>query len=392
VRNLATGAEQTLLHKDFGKGSDDGRIPSWSPDGKRLVVDGEISVIDVAIGTYVYHGRAGEAACWLGVDRVAYVVPTWLHSDIRVIDLRTGTDEIALEMEGNIMDLDARDAGLLVRRDEFHSRAHIVSASLASPTAVDELPQLDTGSAIDVLPAVWTAEGAVITLAMVAGQRGLVRTVPGQRGTPLVLDRARNIKLLGRTQAQIIYSINDADDCEVRIFDLGTGKARSWRTSRCAQRPYITCARSPSRCLVVDDAGSRWFDPVAMRFEGPAPHFELDELLSPDATASVRVRGGKVLIRTLANDAETSIAGPAVDGVLDVGWGHDANTLVAVAVAPGHQRLLLGTRDGHWRPIIDEPHRVLNGYVASPDGSQLAIVALLTTSTWSFLPLPPPRP
>jgi hypothetical protein len=61
-------------------------------------------------------------------------------------------------------------------------------------------------------------------------------------------------------------------------------------------------------------------------------------------------------------------------------------------VAPGHQRVLIGARDGHWRAIIDEPHRILNGYVVSPDGSQLAIVALLTTSTWSFLPFTPPSP
>ena len=389
VRNLATGDERTLLHKDFGMASDDGRVPSWSPDGKRLAVDGEIAVVDVATGTYAHHGRVGAAACWLDANRVAYVVSTWLHSDIRVIDLRTGADDLALETEGNIVDLAARDGGLLVRRDEFHSRAHVVAAALAAPTGVDELPQLDTGSAIDVLPALWTPEGAVITLAMVAGQRGLVRTMPGQRGTPLVLDRARNIKFLGATQAQIIYSINDTDDCEVRIFDLATGKVRSWRTSRCAQRPYITCARS--RCLVVDDEGSRWFDPAAMRFDGPAPHFEVDETLSPDATASVRVRGGEVLIRTLADDSETTIAAPALDGVPDVAWGHDSNTLIAFVVAPGHQRMVLGTRDGRWRTIIDEPHRVLNGRVVSPDGSQIAIVALLTTSTWSFLPVVPAR-
>ncbi|HEU4729347.1 MAG TPA: protein kinase [Kofleriaceae bacterium] len=386
VRDLATGSERTLLHKDFGMASDDGRIPSWSPDGKRLVVDGEISVVDVASGKYAYHGRVGAAACWLDTDHVAYVIPTWLHSVIRVVDLRTGADELALEMEGNIMDLAARSGGLLLRRDEFHSRAHIVPLSLPSPTGVDEFPQLDTGSAIDVLPAVWTQDGAVITLAMVAGQRGLVRTVPGQRGKPLVLDRARNIKLLGFTQLQIIYSINDADDCDVRIYDLGIGAVRPWRKSRCAQRPYITCARSPSRCLVVDDAGSRWFDPAAMQFLGPAPHFELDELLSPDATASVRVRGRAVLIRKLADDSETSIPVPPVDGVPDIRWGNDSSTLVAFVTAPGHQRMLIGTRDGHWRLLIDEPHRILNGDVLSPDGSQIAVVALLTTSTWSFLP------
>ncbi|HET7506134.1 MAG TPA: protein kinase [Kofleriaceae bacterium] len=393
VRDLASSTERTLLHKDFGMASDDGRIPSWSPDGKRLVVDGEISVVDVATGKYVYHGRVGAGACWLDTDHIAYVIATWLHSVIRVVDLRTGSDELALEMEGNIMDLAARSGGLLVRRDEFHSRAHIVPSRLAAPTGVDEFPQLDTGSAIDVLPAVWTDEGAVITLAMVAGQRGLVRTVPGQRGKPLVLDRARNIKLLGNTQRQIIYSINDADDCDVRIYDLGTGTARPWRKSRCAQRPHITCARSPARCLVVDDAGSRWFDPAAMQFEGPAPHFELDELLSPDATASVRVRGGTVLIRRLADDTETSIPVPPVDGVPDVQWGNDAGTLVAFVTAPGHQRMLIGTRDGHWRLLIDEPHRILNGNVVSPDGSQIAVVALLTTSSWSFLPiLSPPAP
>jgi hypothetical protein len=48
---------------------------------------------------------------------------------------------------------------------------------------------------------------------------------------------------------------------------------------------------------------------------------------------------------------------------------------------------MLVRHDGAWRTIIDEPHRTLNGFVVSPDGTQVAIVALLTTSTWSFLPI-----
>jgi hypothetical protein len=146
-----------------------------------------------------------------------------------------------------------------------------------------------------------------------------------------------------------------------------------------------------SRCLVIDDAGPRWFDPSAMRFDGPAPHFELDEALSPDATASVRVRGA-VVIRNLASGVETSVALPSVDGPLLVGWGSDSNTLIGISFEPNLHRMLVGTRDGHWRTIIDEPHRLLNGYTVSPDGSQIALIALLPASTWSYLPFAsPPR-
>jgi len=392
VRTLATGTERTLRREAYGVASDEGRVPSWSPDGKRIVVDGEISVVDVESGEDIHHGRVGAAASWLDADRVVYVSRTWLRSEIRLLDLRTGADQVVLDMEGNIGDLATGHGGLLVRRDESHSRVYLAATSSHAPTPVEALTQLDTGSAIDFLPVMWAPDGAVITLAIVAGQRGLVRTVPGQRGTPLVLHRAHNILLRGSTQGQIIYSINDTDDCEIRVFDLGTGKDQLWRTARCAQQPYITCAWSPSRCLVVDDAGSRWFDPSAMRFDGPAPHFALDERLSPDATASVRVRGATLVIRTLASGAETTIEPPAVDGPLDVDWGNDARTLVDTASAPGHQRMLVRASDGPWRMIIDEPHRVLNGYVVSPDGSQVAIVALLPASTWSYLPFTvPPR-
>jgi serine/threonine protein kinase/WD40 repeat protein len=385
VRNLATAAERTLINASFGVASDDGRVPSWSPDGKRIAVDGEVSVVDAASGAYLHHGRVGAAAAWLDADRLVYVTRTWLHSEIRVLDLRTAADEIAFDMEGNIADLSMRPGGVLLRRDEFHSRAHVASTSAPSPTTVDDLPQLDTASAIDFRPASWTADGAVITLSMVAGQRGLVRTAPGQRGAPLVLERARNITALGSTQGQILYSINDGDDCESRIFDLRTGKAQSWRNSRCVQRPYVTCAWSPSRCVVVDDMGSRWFDPSTMHFEGPAPRFQLEERLSPDATASVRAHGSTAVIRNLASGQETTIDVPA-PGNLEVGWGHDASTLIVIANTLGHRRMLVW-RDATWRTIIDEPHRVLNGFVVSPDGAQVAIVALLTTSTWSFLPV-----
>jgi len=392
VRTLATGVERTLRRKAYGVASDDGRVPSWSPDGKRILVDGEISVVDVESGTDVHHGRVGVAASWLDADRVVYVSRTWLRSEIRLLDLRTGADEMVLDMEGNVGDLATSHGGLLVRQDEPHSRVYLATTSPKTPTSVEELTQLDTGSAIDFLPVMWAPDGAVITLAIVAGQRGMVRTVPGHRGTPLVLHRAHNILLLGSTQGQIIYSFNDTDDCEIRVFDLGTGKDQFWRTARCTQQPYITCAWSPSRCLVVDDAGSRWFDPSAMRFDGPAPQFALDERLSPDASASVRVRGATVVIRTLASGAETTIEAPAVDGPLDVGWGSDARTLVDTASAPGHQRMLVRANGGDWRQIIDEPHRILNGYVVSPDGAQVAIVALLPASTWSYLPFTsPPR-
>jgi predicted Ser/Thr protein kinase len=392
VRTLATGAERTLRRQAYGVASDDGRVPSWSPDGKRIVVDGEISVVEVESGADIHHGRVGAAASWLDADRVVYVSRTWLHSEIRLLDLRTGADQMVLDMEGNVGDLATSHGGLLVRRDEPHSRVYLAATSPHAPTSVEALSQLDTGSAIDFLPALWTPDGAVITLAIVAGQRGLVRTVPGQRGTPLVLHRAHNILLRGSTQGQIIYSINDTDDCEIRVFDLGTGKDQLWRTARCAQQPYLTCAWSPSRCLVVDDAGSRWFDPSAMRFDGPAPHFALDERLSPDATASVRVRGATIVIRTLASGAETTIEPPAVDGPIDVDWGSDARTLVDTASAPGHQRMLVRANGEDWHMVIDEPHRVLNGYAVSPDGSQMAIVALLPASTWSYLPFTaPPR-
>jgi serine/threonine protein kinase len=389
IRQRATGADRMLLNKAYGAAADNGRVPSWSPDGKRLVLDGEISVVDVDSGTEIRHGRVGSASSWLDVDHVVYITRTWLHSEIHLLDLNTGTDWMVLEMEGAIWNLAAWNGGLLVRRDELHSRVYLASTSLERPTPVEQLVQLDTGSAIDFLPAVWDSSGAVVTLAMVTGQRGLMRTVPGQRGTPLVLHHARNILLLGNTRQQIIYSFNDGDVCEIRVFDLGTGKDQFWRNAPRSQQPFITCAQSRSRCLVIDDAGPRWFDPAEMRFDGPAPHVELDEILSPDATATVRVHG-TVVIRDLASDAETAIAVPPVHGPFEVGWGSDSNTLIATSSMPDHHQMLIGTRDGHWRTIIDEPHRTLNGYTVSPDGSRIAVIALLPASTWSYLPFTSP--
>jgi predicted Ser/Thr protein kinase len=390
VRDLTTGVERTLLSQAYGVASDKARMPTWSPDGKRIVLDGEIAVVDLVSGKDVHYGRIGAAASWLDADRLVYVIRTWISSEIRLLDLRTGADQLVIEEEGAVRDLATWRGGILVRRDELHSRAYLAAMSGANPTSVEELTQLDTGAAIDFLPTTWTQDGALITLAMVAGQRGLVRTIPGQRGAPLVLHRAHNILHRGSTQGQIVYSLNDTDECEIRVFDLATGKDRFWRKARCAQQPYITCARLQSRCLVVDEQGSRWFDLATMQFDGGAPHIELGENLSPDATASVRVRGGAVVLRDLASGVETPIEAPKVEGSLDVTWGGDSSTLLAVATSPGHQRLMVKTRDAGWRIVIDEPHRLINGYTASADGSRVALVALLPASTWSYLPFATP--
>jgi WD40 repeat protein len=385
IRNLATGEERTLLRKAYGPAAREGSIPSWSPDGKRIVVSGEISIVDINSSQEIHHGRLGAAACWLDADRVAYVTRTWLRNEIHLIDLRTGTDYLVLETEGAISDLAASRGGLLVRRDEFHSRVYVIAASETNLTSVEQLAQLDTGSAVDFIPAVWTPDGAVITLAAVAGQRGLMRTVPGQRGTPLVLHRTRDIALRGNTHRHVIYSFNDGDDCEIRIFDLDTGKDQFWRSARCTQMPHITCAWSPSRCVVIDAAGTRWFDPASMQFMGPAPRFEQSEILSPDATMSVRLRGGAVM-RNLSSGVETTVELPTAGGPLYISWGSDSSTLLAITSSPGHHRMMMRSRDGRWRTIIDEPHRSLNGYAISPDGSQVAFIALLSASTWLYLP------
>ncbi|HEY0190106.1 MAG TPA: hypothetical protein VGC42_03235, partial [Kofleriaceae bacterium] len=385
IVTLATRAEHELMK--LPPGIDSTQVPSWSPDGARVAIDGDVRVLDATTGKSQYDGRSGTSVAWLDAHRLVYAVRDWLHSELRVIDLRTGADLAVTTVEGNVSELVARPGGVLVRRNEFHSRAHLVSTTAAVPARVDDLPQLDTGSTIDFRTAVWTDRGAVITLALVAGARGLVSTVPGQHGVPLVIDRhARNITAGDATAKQIIYFVNDGGtDCEGRIYDLTTGKAQLWPTSRCQQRPHVTCARSLPRCAVIDDMGSRWFNPQLLTFDGQAPRLRPDELLSPDAQLSVRAQGSTLMVRDLETDAVTSLDVPA-PGTLEVAWGPDAQTLVVVATEGSRRRMLVHARD-QWRTIVDEPRRTLNGYVVSPDGHQVAMVAVFTTSTWSLLPI-----
>jgi hypothetical protein len=383
VRTLATGIERPLLHITFE--TDAGRVPVWSPDGKRIAVGGDVMVVDAANGQIVRHGHVGTAVSWLDSGRLVYVTRTWLRSEIRVLDVASGRDTVAHEMEGNITDLALGRGGVLVRRDEFHGRAYLVSTTTSRPQAVADLPQLDTGSAIDFRPAVWTNDGAVITIAMVNGQRGLVRTVPGQHGVPLVLDHAHTILSMSATAGHIIYMIDNGDrSCETRVYDIAARKLQP-AGIRCVPRLYMTCARLAGRCIVVDDNGSRWFDPATLQFQGASPRFQLDEWLSPSGKLSARVRDGKLVVRDLETSAERSIDIP-MPGVFEAGWGSDDDTLIATSPEVGPLRILLW-HDGTWRTVSDDPHRTLNGFAVSPNGSQLSIVALLTTSTWSYLPI-----
>jgi hypothetical protein len=48
--------------------------------------------------------------------------------------------------------------------------------------------------------------------------------------------------------------------------------------------------------------------------------------------------------------------------------------------------VLIATRDGRWRAIIDEPHRSINSATLSPDGRKLGLVAMRIEHLWSYLP------
>jgi hypothetical protein len=384
VRTLATGLERPLVHIAFE--TENGRNPVWSPDGKRIAIGRDVMVVDAASGQIVRRGRVGAAVSWLDAGRLVYVTRTWLRSEIRVLDVASGRDTVAHELEGNITDIAVGRGGLLVRRDEFHGRTYLVSTTTHKAQAVSDLPQLDTGSAIDFRPAVWTNDGAVITVAMVNGQRGLVRTVPGQHGVPLILERARTITWLAATSSHILYSLDNGDHsaCEVQVFDIATRKVQP-AGIRCAPLPYIACARAAGRCIVVDENGSRWFDPASLQFQGASPRFQRDEFLSPSGQKSARIRDSKVILRDLETNSEQVLDIPE-PGASEVGWGNDDDTLFATSNESGPLRIQLW-HDGAWRTVSDDPHRTLNGFAVSPNGSELAVVALLTTSTWSYLPI-----
>ncbi|HET9627238.1 MAG TPA: protein kinase [Kofleriaceae bacterium] len=383
VRTLATGAERVLLHINFE--ADNGHNPVWSPDGKRIAVGGDVMVVDAASGQIVRHGHIGAAVSWLDPGRIVYVTRNWLRSEIRVLDLKSGTDVVAHDMEGNVIDIVVGTGGLLVRCDEFHGKSYLVSTATTRPLAVSDLTPLDTGSAIDFWPAMWTGDGAVITVAMVAGQRGLVRTVPGQHGAPLVLDRARTIVWLGATPEEIVYMIDRGEhDCETRVFDLKNNKVRQTGI-RCSPQPNMTCARITGRCIISDDNGSRWFDPGTLQFQGAAPRMQSEEYLSPSGNLSARIRDKTVVVRDLEAGTER-ILDVQAPGALEVTWGNDDTSLIVSSSTADRLRILLWN-GATWRTVVDDPHRQANGVTMSLDGAQLAIVALLTTSTWSYLPI-----
>jgi len=388
IRDRATGVERIVARM-----ADSPSMPEWSPDGTRLAIEllANTMVIDASTGAVILDPMAGVAAQWLDRDRLIYVgIRTWTRSEVRVYDLRHGTDRLLHEADGRLTQIAVSRDGVLIGREVLQGEAMVGPASPPHALAIDELTPLHTGAEIDFLPLAWHG-GAVITLGVTIGQRGLIRTAPGQHGEPLVLHRRDSISFAGRSLDHMLYDITNGDTCEVRMLDLATGSDRAVPELPCKSPSFLHCAPDQPRCILADDKTARWFDAQTLTLGDPAPWVSLHEVLSPDGRETVQLRGDQIVVRTLADNAETTIAlSPAVAEPGTVEWGNDAGTLIVQTVEPARARVLIVSRDGHWRAAIDDAHHRLNGALLSPDGKQLAIVALRTQVTWSLLPFAAP--
>src|SRR5262249_34395118 len=147
----------------------------------------------------------GVALQWLDRDRLIYVgTRTWTRSEVRVYDLRHGTDRLLHEADGRLTQIAVGRDGVLIEREVMQGEAMVGAASPSRALAIDELTPLRTGAEIDFLPLAWHG-GAVITLGVSIGQRGLLRTAPGQHGEALVLHRSDSISFSGRSLDHLLY-------------------------------------------------------------------------------------------------------------------------------------------------------------------------------------------
>jgi tRNA A-37 threonylcarbamoyl transferase component Bud32 len=389
IRDRATGAERVVA------GSASNRFaPVWSLDGARLAahVHERLIVLDAATGAIVVGPRDASDAQWLDHDRLLYIGnTTWTRSELRVLDVRSGADRLVREIDGDGRGLAVGRDGLLIYRAVMQGQAYATAMPPPHPMTVDELTPLDTGAEIDFFPVSWTSDGALITVAVTFGRRGLVRTVPGTRGAPLIAHRSDQIMLGGANRGQVIYMLGEGSRCTLRVHDIATGRDIAVDDRPCSERQFARCATQAPRCIAVTGNASRWLDTTSATFSGAAPELSLGDELSPDASELLRIRDNAIVVRNLATGATTTIAlSPPVAGIARVRCANDPDTLLVEAYEPGHERVLIATRDGHWRAIIDEPDRSINSAVLSPDGRKLGLVAVRIERLWSYLPFASP--
>jgi hypothetical protein len=379
------------------------RSLGWSPDGTRLAVELEerSSVVELATGRVVELGTFAEKLRWLDASRLIYMQRhNWTRSEILQRDLRSASAEVVFVVDGQIGDLSLGPSGLLVLRQDAQQRLYTVDTSApfssSDPSrAVWQLERVATGATLDVGLAAWAEDGALISYGLREGLRGLIRTMPGQPGVPLVLHDVEGIVRIGSSSGRLIYGVRDRDRDRIRILvhDLATGGEIMWREVDRTGIPLMTCALRISRCK-IRQGGARWFDPATLQLESEAPQLYDEEVLSSDGTETVQVRGGKVILRELAGErTEVVQPRPAISGQLKALWGADRGPLLLLADydprTHGHRRLIELARDGSWRVLVEDPAYTIEDALASPDGARVALNLRLTESAWQYLRFEP---
>jgi Protein kinase domain len=386
LREVVSGRDVTT----YRPGAEVGEL-AWSPDGTRVAVEvgSVIEVVDAREGRPPLRVAVGGIARWFDADRLLYLGNrSNQRSEVRLHDLTSGADTAVLQVNARVDALEVGRSGIFLLRRDSHSRLYVAPTS-SSVTSFDALVPLDTGAVIDFGPATWTTDGAVVSLALMAGQRGLVRTTPGRPGVPLVLHPYATFSHGSTARDHVLLFHPEGGACEYTSVDVESGQEHGWRDPSCLVE--LDCGSNSLRCWSTDN---RWFDAVTLRPTGSSPPHSIAELLSPDATESVRLRGRDLVIRTLATGAETVVVlRPPLDGPLELHWGPDPTTILAFSSPSGHvghwvghERLLQIRRDGTWRVLADDPTRALSSADVSPDGQRVAVTAIVSETTWEFLP------
>jgi hypothetical protein len=70
-------------------------------------------------------------------------------------------------------------------------------------------------------------------------------------------------------------------------------------------------------------------------------------------------------------------------------WMPDGKSVLLSVHLPSRWLLVIVDRDGRWRTVATSDTRNLSNPLPSPDGSQIAVIGTISTTTWSYYPILP---